>query len=149
MWGWWNNSNTKFSNKDIHFPVISSGLFQAPCAIMWAMRQAPTPAAWCYQKINPPMVRFKVRAAPRLQLITCRITGPLSQSVRLSHPWLKVRLRQGLKGLLCTDRNKDGSGLLMKPFQEGYLHLLKEDFLLHSNSRFSFWPPGCDANLTF
>lgn len=84
------------------------------------------------------MVRFEVRATPRLQLKTSRITGHFSKAVRLSHPWQKVGLRQGLKGLLCTDRNKDGSRLLMKPFQEGYLHILKEDFLLHSNSRFSF-----------
>lgn len=110
--------------------------FKPSCMMMPATCQALTSAAGCYQKINLPMARFKVRATPRLQLITSE--SPALSARTLSHPWLKVGLRQGLKGLLCTDRNKDGSRVLMKPFQEDYLHILKEDFLLHSNKRFSF-----------
>lgn len=119
--------------------------FKHSCVIMWATCQPLASAAWCYQRINPPMARFKARATPRYQLITSE--SPALSARPLSHPWLKVGLRQGLKGLLCAGRNKDGSRLLMKAFQEGYLHILKEDFLLHSNRRLAFWPPWCDAKL--
>lgn len=99
--------------------------FKHPRVIMWATCQALASAARCYQKINPPMARFKARATPRLQLITSE--SPTLSVRPLSHPWLKVGLRQGLKGLLCAGRNKDGSRLLMKAFQGSYLHILKED----------------------
>lgn len=121
--------------------------FKHSCMITWATCHHAALAAWCYQKINPPMARFKARATPRLQLITSE--SPALSARPLSHPLLKVGLRQGLKGLLCAGRNKDGSRLLMKVFQEGYLHILKEDFLLHSNRRLAFRPLWCDAKLAF
>lgn len=51
---------------------------------------------------------------------------PFQKSDTAEPPMTKSGAAAGtqLKGLLCTDRNKDGSGLLMKPVQEeesGYM----------------------------
>lgn len=65
------------TNQDTHFLVICSGFSQrcTRCMIMWAMCRAFSSAAWCYQKMDPPMEHFKVKAMPRLQLITFKITS--------------------------------------------------------------------------
>lgn len=65
------------TNEDSLFLVIYSGFSQGCtlCMIMWETCWALTAAAWCYQKINPPMEHFKGRAMPRLQLISFKITS--------------------------------------------------------------------------
>lgn len=43
--------------------------------VSYCMCRAFSSAAWCYQKIDPPMEHFKAKAMPRLQLITCKIAS--------------------------------------------------------------------------
>lgn len=60
-----------------------------------------------------------MKAMPRLKLITCKTTSHFKKQASAEPPVTKSGAAAGmqLKGLLCTDRNKDGSGLLMKPVQ--------------------------------
>lgn len=88
--GWGVKKTSTTTNEDSHFLVIYSGFSQGCtlCMIMWAMCRVFTSAAWCYQKINPPMEHFKVRAMPRLQLITFKITSPFKKRhCWATHDW--------------------------------------------------------------
>lgn len=74
------------------------------------------------------MEHFKVKGMPRLRLITCKITSLFFSSKRspAEPPVTTSGAAAGtkLKGLLCTDRHKDGSGLLIKPFQREGSHYM-------------------------
>ena len=94
------------------------------------------------------MEHFKVKAMPRLQLITCKITSLFffSKSDTAEPPVTKSGAAAGtqVKGLLCADRNKDGSGLLMKPFQKeksGYMNSIENHTL------YTVWNAEAFSNL--
>lgn len=82
------------------------------------------------------MEHFKVKAMPRLKLITCKTTSLFRKQASAEPPVTKsgAGARMQLKGLLCTDRNRDGSGLLMKAVQKEESDYMNSIAATHSTS---------------
>lgn len=66
--------NKKEQQQRMALPVIYFGFSQrcTLCMIMWGISGVFSSAERCYQKMDPPMEHFKVKAMPRLQLLTCK-----------------------------------------------------------------------------
>lgn len=92
------------------------------------MCRAATSAARCYQKINPPMEHLKWEQCRNCSLQLSKITSPFrkSNTAELLVTESGAAAGRQVKGLLCTNTNRDGRGLLMKAFQKawsGYMRL--------------------------
>lgn len=69
------------------------------------------------------MGHFKVRVMPRSQLVIYKIiTFQRSSTGGTAVTKSGAAAGMRLKGLLCTDTNRDGGRLLMKPFQKASSH---------------------------